>query len=85
MLEQLSQEGKEPSKLLFFKGAVYEFTHNLDGKYSQGKVALLFNLPTQEQIVQNRKITVLAVPTGSHDIVYDSTKSKNNYIQMELY
>ena len=33
--KKLNKKVKEPSTLLFFKGALYEFSHNLDGKYSQ--------------------------------------------------
>ena len=83
--KKLNKKVKEPSTLLFFKGAIYEFTHNLDEKYSQGQMALLFDLPNQEQINQNRKINVLAAPTGLHDIVYDNNKSKNDYIRMGFY
>ena len=48
-------------------------------------MALLFDLPNQEQINQNRKINVLAAPTGLHDIVYDNNKSKNDFIRMGFY
>ena len=71
---------KEPSTLLFFKGAVYEFTQNCDGLYSQGQMALLYDLPNQDAISQNRKIKVLAAPTGLHDIEYDDSMSKDDYI-----
>ena len=32
---KLDKKVKEPSTLLFFKGAIYEFTHNVDGVYSR--------------------------------------------------
>ena len=36
-LRKLDKKVKEPSTLLFFKGAIYEFTHNVDGVYIQGQ------------------------------------------------
>ena len=59
---------KEIYTFLFFKGAVYEFTNNIDGVYNQGQLALLYDLPDQESISQNRKVKVLAAPTGLHNI-----------------
>ena len=47
---------KEPSTLLLYKGAIYELTNNKDGVYSQGKMALLYDLPEQEIIDKNGKI-----------------------------
>ena len=70
---------KEPSTLLFFKGAIYEFTHNKDGVYSQGQMALLFDLPDEETIQRNGKVKVLAAPTGLHDIEYNENKRKEEY------
>ena len=51
----LDQKLKEPRTLLFFRGAVYEFTYNNDENYSQGQMALLFDLPSQDEIDRNKK------------------------------
>ena len=53
--ERLDYKIKEPSILLFFKGAIYEFTHNIDVFYSQGQIALLYDLPIQENLDRNKK------------------------------
>ena len=76
---------KEPSTLLFFKGAIYEFTHNKEGAYSQGQMALLYDLPNEEIIDRNQNVKVLAAPTGLHDINYNEQTSKDEYIEMGFY
>ena len=62
--KKLNKKFKEPSTLLFFKGAIYEFTHNMDNVFSQGQMAMLFKLPEQDVLNSNRKVKVLAAPTG---------------------
>ena len=66
--------------MLFFKGAIFEFTHNLDGIYSQAQMGLLYDVPDQECLNNNKKIKILRAPTGIHDIIFDDTLSKNDYI-----
>ena len=46
---------KRTSIILFFKGAIYEFTPNLDGIYSQEYMAILFDLPKQDDLNKNKK------------------------------
>ena len=70
---------------MFFKGAIYEFTHNKDGVYSQGQMALLYDLPDEEIIVRNGNIKVLAVPTGIHDIDYNESTPKEEYLNLGFY
>ena len=43
----LDKKVKEPFTLLLFKGGIYEFTHSKDELYSQGQMALLYDLPEQ--------------------------------------
>ena len=83
--EKLSRKVKEPETLLFFKHAIYEFTHNLDGHYSQSQMAILYDLPDAEAIQANRKIEVLAAPPGLHDFEIDPVLSKEDYIEMGFY
>ena len=47
---KLEEKLKEPSLLLFFRGAIFEFTYNQEGKFSQSQIALLFDLPSQDDI-----------------------------------
>ena len=81
----LSRKVKEPDTLLFFKNAIYEFTHNLDDKYSQSQMAILYDLPNNNELQSNRKIEVLAAPPGLHDIDVNSTLSKEDYIEKGFY
>ena len=83
--EILSRKVKEPETLLFFKHAIYEFTHNLDGHYSQSQMAILYDLPDAEALQANRKIEVLAAPPGLHDFEIDPILSKEDYIEMGFY
>ena len=52
---KLEEKLKEPSLLLFFRGAIFEFTYNQEGKFSQSQIALLFDLPSQDDIDNWRK------------------------------
>ena len=81
----LSRKVKEPETLLFFKFAIYEFTHNLEDKYSQSQMAILFDLPNTEILEANRKFEVLAAPPGLRDIDVDVTLSKEHYISKGFY
>ena len=47
---KLEQKLKEPKKLLFFRGALYDITFNKEGKFSQSQMALLFDLPSGEDL-----------------------------------
>jgi hypothetical protein len=48
---QLDSKVKEPKSLLFFCGAIYLCTYNeSSGAFSQSQMALLYDLPTQEQL-----------------------------------
>ena len=71
---------KEPSTILFFRGAVYTFTFNSDGVFSQLQMCILFDLPLQDDLNRNRKIKVLIAPPGIHDIEFDNTIPKEQFI-----
>lgn len=77
---KLDKKVKEPSTLLFFRGAVFEFTHNLEGVYSQSQMALLYDLPTQDDLDRWKKIKILRAPSGLHDIEFNETLQKEDYI-----
>ena len=77
---QLEQKLREPKKLIFFKGAVYEITFNEEGKFSNTQTALLFDLPSQDDLDNWRKIKVLKAPLGIKDIEFDINKTKEMYL-----
>ena len=78
----LEQRLKEPKLLLFFFcGAIYEFTYNDDDVFSQSQMALLFEIPSQEDINQLQKMKVLAAPPGLKVIEYDPTYNKESYLE----
>ena len=80
--KKLDRKVKESYVLLFYKGAIYEFTHNKDGVYSQAQMCILFDLPDQDTLDRYRKIKVLRAPTGMHDIIFDPTWTKEDLLAM---
>ena len=70
---------KEPYTILFFKGAIYEFTYTKNDEFSQRKTILLYDIPDQQTVAKIRKMELIAVPMGLHDIQLDESKSKNDY------
>ena len=52
----MSNKVKKTQLLLFFKGAVYEFTHIKDNSSSQGQMVLLFKLTNQNALENGRQI-----------------------------
>ena len=80
--KKLDRKVKESYILLFYKGAIYEFTHNKDGVYSQAQMCILFDLPDQDTLDRYRKIKVLRAPTGMHDIIFDPTWTKEDLLAM---
>ena len=76
---------KELSTILFSKGTIYEFKYNKDDEFSQGQMALLYDIPGQQTVAQSIKVKFLAAPTGLHDIQFDESKSKNDYLAMGFY
>ena len=76
---------KEPSTILFFKGPIYEFTYNKDHEFIQGQMAILDDIPNQKTIAKSIKLRVLAATKGLHDIHFDESKSKNDYLAIGFY
>ena len=66
--------------MLFYRVAINEFTHNLDGIYSQAQMEILFDSPNQDCLDKNKKIKILWVPTGLHNITFDNSCTKIYYI-----
>ena len=78
----LEQILKEPEVLLFFRGAVFECTYNVEGKFSQSQMALLFDLPSQEDLNTWRPIKILVAPPGMTDVEFDNAATKASYIAL---
>ena len=70
---------KLAKKILFFKGGVYEFTFNKPNQFSTTQIAILLNLPRQEDLNNFRPIKVLAAPIGTKDVEYDEDKCLEDY------
>ena len=78
----LDQKVKEPRSLLFFRGSIFTCTYNdKDGAFSQAQMALLYDLPDQDDIDNWQKIPILVAPPGSKEIIYDATKTKQSYLE----
>ena len=76
----LDQRCKELRSVLFFRGAIYECTYNKPNKFSQSQLALLYDLPTQEDLDQFRPIKVLIAPPGVKNFEFDEDKDKTTYL-----
>ena len=77
---KLEQKLKEPRKLLLFRGAIYDITFNKDGEFSQSQFALLYDLPSEEDLANWRNIKVLVAPLGVKDIEFHVEDERGVYI-----
>ena len=77
---KLEQKLKEPKKLLFFKGTIYEIIFNKESEYSQLQIALLFDMPSEEDLTNQHKIKILIALNGLKEVVFDNNKTKEEYI-----
>ena len=78
--QSLDHKCKEPKTLLFFRGAIYQFTYNDDGNFSQSQLGLLLQLPSQASVDNFRKIPIMVAPPGIKVVEFDETKVKDQYI-----
>ncbi len=77
----LDHKCKEPRNLLFFVGAVYQFTYNEVGKFTQAQLALLLELPSVSDVENFRKIKILVAPPGIKVVEYDPNIHRSEYIR----
>lgn len=65
-LARLLKKTKEPSKLLFYPGALCEITSNKDGQYLAKQLAVLCkeDMPNQQQVKDFEPTKVMAAPEG---------------------
>lgn len=66
--EALNKKVKEPQELFFFEKGRYQITANEKNKYSNSQLAVLFKMPTQDQIDKKLPIEMLLSPPGSRYI-----------------
>ena len=67
-------------KFDIFVGAVYQFTYNTDGNFTQSQLGLLLDLPSRSDIDNFRKISIMMAPPRIKMVEFDETKSINEYL-----
>ena len=80
VVKSLNQKCREPNKLLFEKGLVYTITFN-DNRKSNSQKALLFDLPSQQQLDAFEPIKILLAPPGCKDIIYEEGMTKESFLE----
>lgn len=53
---------------MFFRGGQYEFTYNKENSFSQSQMAILYDMPSTEDVHIFKKIKILCAPPGIKDI-----------------
>ena len=82
-IDQIALKVKEPTELLFFRGAQCEFTYDKENVFSQSQVAALFELPSRDDVAHEKKIKTLAAPVGMKFFDFDvKSMSKADLIQL---
>ena len=71
---------KEPRKLLFFRGAIYEITFNRTGHFANTQLVILYDLPSAEDVINWKPIKVLKYPIGLTEVEFDANASKQFYL-----
>ena len=80
----LDRKMKESRRIIFFVGAIYQFTYNDDRfRFNQSQLGLLISLPSQSDLDKFRKIKILVAPPGLKDFIYDETLSLADYIERD--
>jgi hypothetical protein len=55
---------KQPRELVFHPNAKFEFTQVSKGKFNQGQLALMINVPSNETLDDKLLVHVFAAPSG---------------------
>lgn len=82
-IEELDRLCKEPHRLLFFKKAIYEITYNdptKKDKFSNSQLAVLFDIPSQEDLDRFKSIEVYVPPPGLKTVHFDQNMNKDQFI-----
>jgi predicted GIY-YIG superfamily endonuclease len=64
----LTRKLKTPPNLFFYPGAVYEITYNKTNHFAQSQLAVLADVPTQEQVDSFEPVEVYVAPEGTKTI-----------------
>ena len=78
--DYLDNKIKQPRTLLFFKGAQFIFTYNVEKKFSQSQLGLLLDVPSQFDVDNFKKIPILVAPPGIKSVIYNRNTDENEYI-----
>ena len=79
---KLDAKVKEPRAIIFFRGALFEFTYNDQVRgFTQSSLCVLFSLPSRESVDQFQRIKVLAAPPGIKDHTFDQNKTLDEYVE----
>ena len=82
-VDQIELLCKEPTNILFFKGGHYEFTYNKEDFFSQSQLAIIYDIPTNNNVSLFKKLKVLCAPYGIKDFTIDTnTMSKQDLIDL---
>ena len=73
---------KEPSSLLFFVGAIVEFTCNVNNKYSQSQLGLILQLPSQDDVDSFKNIQVMVAPPEIKEFVFNGELNHQYYTDL---
>ena len=57
-----------------------EITFNKENEHGQSQMALLFDMPLEEDLTNWRKIKILVAPNGLKEVVYENNKTKEEYV-----
>jgi predicted GIY-YIG superfamily endonuclease/DNA replication protein DnaC len=85
--QQLTKKLKEPPQLFFYPYARYDITFNKDNCHSQSQLALLVDMPTEDDINHFKPIKIMLAPHGTKlipantIIEQDPLQTKQNLIQ----
>ena len=78
LINKINVTVREPPRLVFFEGAVFEATTNMtSGRkgFSQSQLLIMLQLPSEETVRSKATITLIASPVGETTIPYRSDGS----------
>ena len=82
IIDQIEFIRKEPTELLFFRGGQYEFTYNKENVFSQSQMAILYDVPPEDDVRDFKKIKILCAPPGIKNVSIDvDNTSKEELIE----
>ncbi len=61
---RLDKKVKQPRELVFYPNAKFEFTQVSKGKFNQGQLALMIDVPSNEILDGKLPVKVFAAPSG---------------------